>query len=85
MAGIGIDVSVASAEEVQNAMAQQEATKRDSLITKIQAESLKETIKKNPDKLSEEAILKRCKVDSLAKLKTSQLREIIEYLNGGKK
>jgi DNA polymerase-3 subunit alpha len=85
MAGIGIDVSVASAEEVQNAMAQQEATKRDSLITKTQAESLKETIKKNPDKLSEEAILKRYKVDSLAKLKTSQLREIIEYLNGGKK
>lgn len=85
MAGIGIDVSVASAEEVQNAMAQQEATKRDSLITKIQAESLKETIKKNPDKLSEEAILKRYRVDSLAKLKTSQLREIIEYLNGGKK
>lgn len=41
MAGFGIDTSVASAEEVENAMLQQEGEKK---ITKVQADALKTAI-----------------------------------------
>ena len=44
MAGFGIDTSIASAEEVQNAMAQQDADKK---ITKVQASALEDSIKAN--------------------------------------
>ena len=43
-AGIGIDTSIASAEEVQNAILQQDESK---LITKVQADALYELIKNN--------------------------------------
>lgn len=75
MLGLGIDTSVASAEEVQNAMANQ-------TITKIQAVCLRETIKNNPEKLGEDAILKRYKVKKIEDLTTANLSEIIRYVNG---
>ena len=43
-AGIGIDTSVASVEEVQNAIIQQDAEKK---ISKVQAEALETSIKNN--------------------------------------
>ena len=78
MAGIGINTSVASAEEVQNAIVQQDSAKK---LTKTQVDSLRLTIKNNPDKLGEDAILKRYKVTKLEDLTALNLREIIEYLN----
>ena len=78
IAGIGINTSVASAEEVQNAIVQQDSAKK---LTKTQVDSLRLTIKNNPDKLGEDAILKRYKVTKLEDLTALNLREIIEYLN----
>ena len=75
MLGLGIDTSVASAEEVQNAINNQ-------TITKTQADSLKLTIQNNPDKLSEEALLKRYKVKKIEDLTNANLSEIIRYVNG---
>ena len=75
MLGLGIDTSVASAEEVQNAINNQ-------TITKTQADSLKLTIKNNPDKLGEEAILKKYKVEKIEDLTNANLSEIIRYVNG---
>ena len=75
MMGFGIDTSVASAEEVQNAVNNQ-------TITKTQADSLKLTIKNNPDKLGEEAILKKYKVEKIEDLTNANLSEIIRYVNG---
>ncbi len=73
--GLGIDTSIASSEEVQNAINNQ-------TITKTQADSLKLTIKNNPDKLGEEAILKKYKVDKIEDLTNANLSEIIRYVNG---
>lgn len=75
MMGLGIDTSVASVEEVQNAINNQ-------TITKTQADSLKLTIQNNPDKLSEEALLKRYKVKKIEDLTNANLSEIIRYVNG---
>ena len=74
MAGFGIDVSVASAEEVTNAIANQN-------ITKTQVDSLRLTIKNNPDKLGEEALLKRYHVEKLEDLTNANLSDIIQYIN----
>lgn len=74
MMGIGIDVSVASAEEVTNAIANQP-------ISETQVKSLRMTIKNNPDKLGEEALLKRYKVKKLEELTNANLSEIIQYIN----
>lgn len=74
MAGFGIDISVASAEEVTNAIANQQ-------ITETQVKSLRLTIKNNPDKLGEEALLKRYKVKKLEELTNANLSEIIQYIN----
>lgn len=57
----------------------------DAQITKVQCDSLKLMIDNNPDKLGEEALLRKYKVDDLSQLKVSQLTEIIKYVNGGKK
>jgi hypothetical protein len=75
MMGFGIDTDIASAEEMQNAITNQ-------TITKTQADSLKLTIKNNPDKLGEEAILKKYKVEKIEDLTNANLSEIIRYVNG---
>lgn len=54
-------------------------------ISDIQLKSLQETIKKNPDKLSEEGICKKYGIKTLKDMTLLQLREIIEYMNGAKK
>lgn len=72
-AGIGIDTSIASAEEVQNAIAQQE---QDSKISIKMAEALKEAIKNKgiePMKVIEE--LDNLGYEKLTELKTKDLPE----------
>lgn len=68
MAGFGIDTSVASAEEVQNAIEQQQTEKKASAK---QIEVLKKTIKDIP------AMLQYCGVDKIEDLTMKQASEII--------
>lgn len=82
MAGFGIDVSVASAEEVQNAILNQtKATK----ITKTQAESIRTTIKNNPDKMTEEGLCKYFKVSKIEDMTTENLQTFLRMINGEEK
>lgn len=81
MLGIGIDVSVASYEDVANAIAQQTAEKK---ITATDVKALKSMIENTPDKLGEDAILKKYKVSDLKELTFSQFKQIADYVNGGK-
>ena len=83
MAGFGIDTSVASAEEVQNAITQQEADKQ---ITETEAKGLLAFIKKRSETeggktVSDEAINQKLKqsfgVDSVFELKASQYAKIL--------
>lgn len=81
MAGFGIDTSVASAEEVQNAIAQQE----DYQISETEAKGLVAFIKKKAEnegkELTDEMINKKLKdsfgVNSAFELKASQYNKII--------
>lgn len=77
LAGFGIDTSVASAEEVQNAIAQQE----DWQITETEAKGLLAFIKKRNEKATDEEINQKLKqsfgVDSVFELKASQYNKII--------
>lgn len=75
MAGFGIDTSVASAEEVQNAIEQQEDLK---LITKTQINVLQGLIKELPNaKEFYETILEKYKIKDLADLTVKQHGEIL--------
>ena len=57
-------------------------------ITAVQVKSLEETIKKNPDLLSEQGLCKKFGIKTLKDMTLLNLREVIEYLdkqkNGGK-
>jgi hypothetical protein len=70
MCGIGVDVSIASAEEVQNAINNQNAyPSRDEIIKLAKA--------KYPEGTEEESrLLKFYKVESLEKLSDSQLQAL---------
>lgn len=76
-AGIGIDTSVASAEEVQNAILQQE---KDKKISKIQVDSLYELIKnRNIEKDEVLATLKDKGYDKLADIKLTDYMGIVKH------
>ena len=75
MAGYGIDTSVASAEEVENAIAQQEVMfASDKKVTKVMAEALAKEAEEN--NLSAEDICKAYKVDKLTDLTIAQQDQI---------
>lgn len=85
-AGIGIDTSVASAEEVQNAIIQQDAEKN---ITKVQAEALETSIKNNMLDVNgtSDEILKKYGYISIADIKMKDYMKIIDEfrkITGGK-
>lgn len=82
MLGIGIDVSVASAEEVQNAILNQNIEEK---ITKVQLESIRLTLEKNPDKMTEEGICKYFKIKKLEDMTVGNLREFTKMINEKKK
>lgn len=81
MAGFGIDVSVASAEEVQNAIINQT---RDEKITKVQLKAVKSAITKNPEKMTEEGICKYFKIEKLEDMTVDNLNTFTQMVNGGK-
>jgi len=75
MAGFGIDTSVASAEEVQNAIQQQEDTK---LLTKVQLNTLQEMIKILPEaRAFYDRVLVAYNVTDLSQLTARQYGEIL--------
>ena len=80
MAGFGIDTSVASAEEVQNAMAQQDAEKTEEtgkqLINGVYIEALKTRCKNYNVDLGK--FLKANKVDAIEKLTMRQFMTAVE-------
>lgn len=78
MAGIGIDVSVASAEEVQNAILNQTKTEK---ITETQVKSIRTTIKEHPDEYSESGICKYFKVEKLEDLTIANLQTFLAKVN----
>jgi len=53
-------------------------------ITDIQLKSIRTTIEKNPDSMSEEGVCKYFKVKRLEDMTTSNLREWMRLINGGK-
>ena len=78
MAGFGIDTSIASAEEMQNAMIQQD---QDKLISKVMEEALREVIKKNnvpTERVLE--ILDDYGYEKLAEIKVTDLKKIQEEM-----
>lgn len=80
MCGIGIDTSIASAEEVQNAINNQkeDQTKKLNLITRLN--QLRDEVDCDYD-----ALLKYYKVVSNADMTTEQLEDAIKKLEGKKK
>ena len=75
MAGFGIDVSIASAEEVQNAITQQDDLKP---ITETKLSVLQSLIKELPEaKAFYENILKTYNITDLAQLNSKQYGEIL--------
>ena len=78
MAGFGIDTSVASAEEVQNAMANQEAPKEPK-ATEKQIATIKELVSDIP------AMLEYCKVERIEDLTITQASAIIKKKKENKK
>lgn len=79
MAGIGIDVSVASAEEVQNAILNQNKAAK---ITDTQVKSIRTTIEKNPDAMTEEGLCKYFKVKKLEDMTIENLQTFLRMING---
>jgi len=80
MAGFGIDTSVASAEEVQNAIAQQEDAEEEKLITKPQETALREIIKKN--EINDEvviSVLSEKGYHKLAEIKIKDYMDIVKF------
>lgn len=75
MLGIGIDTSVASYEEVGNAIAQQESTMK---ITKVKANALKKRCEN--DNVNIEKLCEQYKVNSLEELTNAQHNKICELL-----
>lgn len=81
MAGFGIDTSVASAEEVQNAMVQQEV---DEKLTEKEARVLYEFMKKRglTDEKITETLQTKYSVSTVNELTKSQYVQIIRNLQG---
>ena len=79
MAGFGIDVSVASAEEVQNAILNQNKAEK---ISSTQVKSIRTTIEKNPDAMTEEGLCKYFKVKKLEDMTTENLQTFLRMING---
>lgn len=73
MVGIGIDTSVASYEEVANAVAQQQESKTDE---QKQAETEQELANKKITEVKLKALLKRCSDDSVSTSKIMQLYKV---------
>lgn len=79
-AGIGIDTSVASAEEVQNAMLQQEGER---IITKVQEEALRDVIKNNDiDTEYVVKLLAKYGYSKLAEIKIKDYMKIVNEIKG---
>ena len=77
--GIGIDTSIASAEEVQNAIVQQEGKNK---INATQVKALQTSLKnKNYTNSDYEELLKKYNVSDLKDLTVEQYFEIINKLN----
>lgn len=82
-AGIGIDTSVASAEEVQNAITQQE---QDKTITKIQEEALYELIKNRAvEKDHVLAVITEKGYNKLAEIKVKDYMNIVKQFENFKR
>lgn len=79
MAGIGIDVSVASAEEVQNAILNQNKAAK---ITDTQVKSIRTAIEKNPNAMTEEGLCKYFKVKKLEDMTIENLQTFLRMING---
>lgn len=82
MAGFGIDVSVASAEEVQNAILNQNKAEK---ISSTQVKSIRTTIEKNPDAMTEEGLCKYFKVKKLEDMTIENLQTFLRMINGEEK
>lgn len=80
MVGIGIDASVASAEEVGNAIVQQDKLKEK--ITDMHVKSIRTTIEKNPETMSEEGLCKYFKVKKLEDMTMENLQEFLRMVRG---
>lgn len=81
MVGIGIDVSVASAEEVGNAIIQQDKLKEK--ITDMHVKSIRATIeKRNRPDLTEEGLCKYFKVKKLGDMTMENLQEFLRMVGG---
>lgn len=76
MAGFGIDTSVASAEEVQNAMANQNKTTKDDPIDEIKIQTLKEDIKNGVVK-DEKALFKFFRVTNYSQITEAMFRDYV--------
>lgn len=57
----------------------------DELVGDIQVKSIRETIMKNPEKMTEEGICKYFKIKKLEEMKVSDLRVFLELVNGKEK
>lgn len=79
MAGIGIDTSVRSAEEVENAMLNQ--TKMEK-ISETQVKSIRKTIEKNPDAMTEEGLCKYFEVEKIEDMTIDNLQTFLRMING---
>lgn len=80
MLGIGSETSVASAEEVQNAMVQQEASKP---ITAVMLKAVRNTMEKNGFK--EEKICEYFKLTKLEDMTVLQMRQFNDMVEASKK
>ena len=83
MAGFGIDTSVASAEEVQNAMVQQEQKEIEIIQTKIISGKEKEALDKAIEnrKLSDEDVLKILEKYGYTSTAEIQLKDYMHIVN----
>ena len=79
MAGFGMDAEVASAEEAQNAMLNQTLAEK---ISDTQVKSIRTTIEKNPDAMTEEGLCKYFKVKKLEDMTIENLQTFLRMING---
>ena len=88
MLGIGSETSIASAEEVQNAITQQEEQKKaeeeaKKPITAVMLKAVRTSIEKN--KLNEEKTLEYFKISKLEEMTVAQMRQFNEMIEKSKK
>lgn len=78
-AGIGIDTSVASAEEVQNAIANQEMKVNSNIINKTKVEALKKSIENN--KLAEDFVQNALNNNGFEKIEDITNNKYLDVVN----